>query len=514
VRLFLRFYPPQEDLPEQAPFLARLFGARVQLAFNDVSSWLTWLAGVAKSLDDATLQRALEHALAFVCPGDLIAEENSGVASVSVTAPAADVVAKNDAAAATATAAVSPSQQIPLSMELAFCDILGVVCKRKDLKFWTSVRKSHWSFVLRLVSRIACDTSGYENESHGTLRDDPPIELEAHRRELLFDCDSLRASCMILGQSHLSERVSDAWMHALIYLAGEPATSEQDGARILERWRDSGVVSILIFLMQPWSVEQAHINFGFKIWKALLKANAVALCNQPAHAMYLLDQGFGKMLVQHVVHLAKIIDTTTRIAAAPQKPRSYNVWTFSRTRPSVDSGDEENEYRSSDAQGVAVDTHVHETRMRDVFELINLFLGLDVAVAQVAYLDCIEGEAEPALEQLSTSDEATRDVRRAAISLMKRIMISNRAVAPTTEADADADADADDEEKAAEREKAEDSAATSHKVCSICLGSKLLTQFILFVPCNHLSCCTVCAPQVKQCPNCRVQITDRRKIFI
>jgi hypothetical protein len=234
--------------------------------------------------------------------------------------------------------------------------------------------------------------------------------------------------------------------------------------------------------------------------------------------------------------LAKLIDTTKRITQRPTKPASIGV-RFHYIRANDGGGrmilQPHDNDSSDDAEeaGVAVDTHVHENRMRTVFELLNLLLGLDVVVAEIVYSDCIEGGAEAALEQLATSDEATRDVRRAALSLWKRVMMATgksstvvAAAAASAAASSSASAavfdgneNTEEEESAAAAAAAadkEDNAASSHKLCSICYDSKLLTEFVIFLPCGHITCCNACSYQVKICTICRAPIADRRKVFV
>jgi hypothetical protein len=52
-------------------------------------------------------------------------------------------------------------------------------------------------------------------------------------------------------------------------------------------------------------------------------------------------------------------------------------------------------------------------------------------------------------------------------------------------------------------------------LCTICLAEK---KNILFQPCNHLSCCEICAIDLTtkhgNCPICRIKITNSIKIYI
>lgn len=61
----------------------------------------------------------------------------------------------------------------------------------------------------------------------------------------------------------------------------------------------------------------------------------------------------------------------------------------------------------------------------------------------------------------------------------------------------------------------ESQSVSEELLCSICISDK---KNILFQPCNHLSCCELCANDLVSkkgfCPICRVEITNTIKIFI
>lgn len=59
--------------------------------------------------------------------------------------------------------------------------------------------------------------------------------------------------------------------------------------------------------------------------------------------------------------------------------------------------------------------------------------------------------------------------------------------------------------------KSENERLKSTVMCKICLTDEVN---VLFLPCGHLVSCQTCAPHVTQCAVCRMQIENRRKIFL
>lgn len=51
----------------------------------------------------------------------------------------------------------------------------------------------------------------------------------------------------------------------------------------------------------------------------------------------------------------------------------------------------------------------------------------------------------------------------------------------------------------------------NHVDCSICLTS---SKDVLFQPCMHICCCSICAEKVSHCPVCRQSIQQKSKVFL
>ena len=52
--------------------------------------------------------------------------------------------------------------------------------------------------------------------------------------------------------------------------------------------------------------------------------------------------------------------------------------------------------------------------------------------------------------------------------------------------------------------------STTTPKCATCLT---LDKSILFLPCKHIFCCETCSVKISICPICRVEITEKIKIY-
>lgn len=55
-----------------------------------------------------------------------------------------------------------------------------------------------------------------------------------------------------------------------------------------------------------------------------------------------------------------------------------------------------------------------------------------------------------------------------------------------------------------------DSSEPIDRECVVCLGN---TKKVIFIPCNHISCCLACARRVDTCPICRKSPERKMKIY-
>ena len=51
---------------------------------------------------------------------------------------------------------------------------------------------------------------------------------------------------------------------------------------------------------------------------------------------------------------------------------------------------------------------------------------------------------------------------------------------------------------------------SEHKLCKICMEQE---ASMAFLPCGHLVCCKVCAPEHECCPICRAAVKDSVRIY-
>ena len=58
--------------------------------------------------------------------------------------------------------------------------------------------------------------------------------------------------------------------------------------------------------------------------------------------------------------------------------------------------------------------------------------------------------------------------------------------------------------------KEENERLKDSQLCKICMDEEMQ---VLFVPCNHMVACEDCAIIVKQCPICRVDITNTIRVY-
>ena len=49
------------------------------------------------------------------------------------------------------------------------------------------------------------------------------------------------------------------------------------------------------------------------------------------------------------------------------------------------------------------------------------------------------------------------------------------------------------------------------RLCKVCLDEEIN---MVFLPCGHLVCCSVCAPALSKCPICRTAITDTVRTYL
>lgn len=51
---------------------------------------------------------------------------------------------------------------------------------------------------------------------------------------------------------------------------------------------------------------------------------------------------------------------------------------------------------------------------------------------------------------------------------------------------------------------------TEEELCVVCMEKE---KDRLFLPCNHMCCCSDCAENIRKCPLCRVRLTRKHKVY-
>ena len=59
-----------------------------------------------------------------------------------------------------------------------------------------------------------------------------------------------------------------------------------------------------------------------------------------------------------------------------------------------------------------------------------------------------------------------------------------------------------------------EASARSAEYRLLCVVCKERERGIVLVPCSHFTLCTVCAPDISECPVCRTDVQERRRMVI